>query len=222
MRRARVLVADSLPLFRSGVRNLLKRESDLEVLEASGSDDAAALLVGGHAEIALVDLDLPPTGGINLVRSVRSRTRAAMIVWSLQPSRDAVLESIAAGAQGFLHKEISSTGLVRALRGTVNGEAPLTRDMAALMIDAIHTLEARSKARERAAVLSEREKEVLAHVARGARNREIAEELTISEFTVKRHMQNILQKLDVPSRRAAAAFYVSAYRDEAVADGRSA
>jgi two-component system, NarL family, nitrate/nitrite response regulator NarL len=104
----------------------------------------------------------------------------------------------------------------------VNGEAPLSRDMAALMIDAIHTLEARSKARERAAVLSEREKEVLAFVARGARNREIAEELTISEFTVKRHMQNILQKLDVPSRRAAAAFYVSAYRDEAVAAGRSA
>jgi DNA-binding CsgD family transcriptional regulator len=80
----------------------------------------------------------------------------------------------------------------------------------------------RSKARERAAVLSDREKEVLAFVARGARNREIAEELEISEFTVKRHMQNILQKLDVPSRRAAAAFYVSAYRDEAVADGRSA
>ena len=120
-----------------------------------------------------------------------------MIVWSLEPSRDAVLESITAGAHGFLHKEISPTGLMRALRGTVNGEAPLSRDMAALMIDAIHTLEARSKARERAAVLSEREKEVLAFVARGARNREIAEELTISEFTVKRHMQNILQKLDV-------------------------
>jgi two-component system nitrate/nitrite response regulator NarL len=222
MRRARVLVADSLPLFRAGVRNLLKRESDLEVLEAGNADDAAGLLAGGYAEIALVDLNLPPTGGIDLVRRMRSRTRAAMILWSLEPSREAVLESIAAGAHGFLHKEISSTGLVRALRGTVNGEAPLSRDMAALMIDAIHTLEARSKARERAAVLSEREKEVLAFVARGARNREIAEELTISEFTVKRHMQNILQKLDVPSRRAAAAFYVSAYRDEAVAEGRSA
>jgi two-component system, NarL family, nitrate/nitrite response regulator NarL len=222
MRRARVLVADSLPLFRAGVRNLLRRESDLEVLEATGSDDAAALLAGGHAEIALIDLDLPPTGGIDLVRQVRSHTRAAMIVWSLEPSRDAVLESIAAGAHGFLHKEISPTGLVRALRGTVNGEAPLTRDMAALMIDAIHTLQARSKALKRAAVLSEREKEVLAHVARGARNREIAEELAISEFTVKRHMQNILQKLDVPSRRAAAAFYVSAYRDDEAAEERSA
>jgi len=85
------------------------------------------------------------------------------------------------------------------------------------MIAAIHGLEARSKALERAAVLSEREKEVLAFVSRGARNRDIAEALDISEFTVKRHMQNILQKLDVPSRRAAAAFYVSAYREEATA-----
>ena len=153
MRRARVLVADPLPLFRTGVRNLLRRESDLEVLEASGSDEALGLLAGGYAEIALVDLGLPPTGGIDLVRRVRSLTRASMIVWSLEPSRDAVLESITAGAHGFLHKEISPTGLVRALRGAVNGEAPLSRDMAALMIDAIHTLEARSRARERAAVL---------------------------------------------------------------------
>ena len=140
-----------------------------------------------------------------------------MIVWSLEPSRDAVLESITAGAHGFLQKEISGPGLIRALRGVAAGEAPLSRDMAGLMIAAIHGLEARSKALERAAVLSEREKEVLAFVSRGARNRDIAEALDISEFTVKRHMQNILQKLDVPSRRAAAAFYVSAYREEATA-----
>jgi len=128
-----------------------------------------------------------------------------------------VLESITAGAHGFLQKEISGPGLIRALRGVAAGEAPLSRDMAGLMIAAIHGLEARSKALERAAVLSEREKEVLAFVSRGARNRDIAEALDISEFTVKRHMQNILQKLDVPSRRAAAAFYVSAYREEATA-----
>ena len=83
------------------------------------------------------------------------------------------------------------------------------------MIDAIHELEARSRALEQAAQLSEREKEVLALVARGARNREIAEELTISEFTVKRHVQNILGKLGVGSRRDAATFYLSAYREEA-------
>lgn len=217
MRRTRVLIADSLPLFRMGVRNLLKRESDLEVLEADDAGEAEGWVLGGTIDIALVDLDLPPNGGIDLVARIRRVSSTHVIVWTLEPTRDAVLQAITEGAHGFLHKEISPAGLVRALRGAVNGEAPLSRDMASLMIDAIHALEARSKAREQAAVLSEREREVLALVARGARNREIADELSISEFTVKRHVQNILGKLDVPSRRAAGAFYLSAYREEASA-----
>ena len=217
MRRTRILIADSLPLFRAGVRNLLKRESDLEVVEAGEAREAEGWVLSGTIDIVLIDLDLPPKGGIELVKRVREISSAHVIVWTLEPTREAVLEAITEGAHGFLHKEISSVGLVRALRGVVNGEAPLSRDMASLMIEAIHALEARSRAREQAAVLSEREREVLALIARGARNREIAEELSISEFTVKRHVQNILSKLNVPSRRAAGAFYLSAYREEATA-----
>jgi two-component system nitrate/nitrite response regulator NarL len=219
MNPTRVLIADPLPLFRAGVRNLLRREADLEVLEATDTEEAVRVLEGACPDIALIDLDLPPAGGLALVTQMRARCNTHIVVWTLEPTREAVLDSITAGAHGFLHKEISPTGLVRALRGAVKGEAPLSRDLASLMIDAIHALEARSQALERAAVLSEREKEVLAFVARGARNREIAEELTISEFTVKRHMQNILHKLEVPSRRAAAAFYRSAYRGEPLEEG---
>ena len=217
MRRTRILIADSLPLFRAGVRNLLKRESDLEVVEAGEAREAEGWVLSGTIDIVLIDLDLPPKGGIELVKRVREISSAHVIVWTLEPTREAVLEAITEGAHGFLHKQITSFGLVRALRGVVNGEAPLSRDMASLMIEAIHALEARSRAREQAAVLSEREREVLALIARGARNREIAEELSISEFTVKRHVQNILSKLNVPSRRAAGAFYLSAYREEATA-----
>jgi two-component system, NarL family, nitrate/nitrite response regulator NarL len=216
MRPTRILIADSLPLFRSGVRNLLRREADLEVLEARSAEEVVRVLEGTCPDIALIDLDLPPTGGLPLVAQMRAQCDTHIVVWTLEPTREAVLDSITAGAHGFLHKEISPGGLVRALRGVVNGEAPLSRDLAGLMIHAIHDLEARSKALERAAVLSDREKEVLAFVARGARNREIAAELTISEFTVKRHMQNILHKLEMPSRRDAGAFYLSAYRGEPV------
>jgi DNA-binding NarL/FixJ family response regulator len=216
MKRTRVLIADALPLFRAGVRNLLRRESDLEIVEANDAGEAEGWVLSGTVDIALLDLDLPPSC-LDLVTRIRTISNANVIVWTLDPTREAVLDAISAGAHGFLHKEISPTGLVRALRGAINGEAPLSRDMAGLMIDAIHSLERRSKALEQAAVLSEREKEVLALIARGARNREIAEELTISEFTVKRHVQNILAKLGVPSRRAAAAFYVAAYKEEASA-----
>jgi DNA-binding NarL/FixJ family response regulator len=138
-----------------------------------------------------------------------------MIVWSFEATRETVLSAIRAGASGYLHKEISPQGLVRSLRGVVEGEAPLSRDLATLMIQALHALEEQTTARERAAVLSAREREVLNLVALGARNREIAASLFISEFTVKRHMQNILQKLELPSRSAAAQFYRAAFEEEA-------
>jgi DNA-binding NarL/FixJ family response regulator len=100
---------------------------------------------------------------------------------------------------------------VRSLRGVVLGEAPLARDLASRLIDAIHERERALQARERGAALSPREREVLGMVALGARNKQIAAALTISEFTVKRHVQNILEKLELPSRRAAGAFYELAY-----------
>ena len=96
----------------------------------------------------------------------------------------------------------------------MQGEAPLSRDLATLMIDALHGLDERTRARDRASVLSPREREVLDFVARGARNKQIATALVISEFTVKRHVQNILHKLEVTSRQAAATFYNDAFQPE--------
>jgi DNA-binding NarL/FixJ family response regulator len=207
MNRTRILIADSLTIFRAGVRNLLARESDLEVVEASNFHEVEAHVAGGCPDIGLIDLELPPRGGIEAVKLLSQRCSTHMIVWSFDPTREAVLAAVRAGADGYVHKEISPSGLVRCLRGVVNGEAPLSRDLATLMIDAIHKLEERDRTRERLSVLSSREREVLDHVARGAKNRQIAAALTISEFTVKRHMQNILGKLGVGSRRAAGDFY---------------
>lgn len=210
MSRTRILVADSLTIFRAGVRNLLARESDLEVVEASNFAEVAAELERGCPDIALIDLELPPAGGVEAVSLLSRLCSTRMIVWSFAPTRETVLAAVRAGADGYLHKKISPDGLVRSIRGVVHGEAPLSRDLASLMIDAIHGLEQRDRTRERMSVLSMREREILEYVAVGARNRQIAVALTISEFTVKRHMQNILRKLEVGSRRAAADFYRSA------------
>jgi two-component system, NarL family, nitrate/nitrite response regulator NarL len=214
MTRMCILVADAAPLFRAGVRNLLSRESDFEVVEAGDVDELEEALEATPPDIALIDLELPPDGGIAAVAKVAKEQPTHLIVWSFEPTRETVLAAIRAGADGYLHKEISPRGLIRALRGSVGGEAPISRDLASLMIDALHLLEERMSARERAAVLSAREREVLACVARGARNKQIASSLFISEFTVKRHMQNILQKLELPSRRAAAAFYWAAFDEQ--------
>jgi two-component system, NarL family, nitrate/nitrite response regulator NarL len=214
VRRTRILVADSLDIFRAGVRSLLERESDFEILEAGSLDDVLAATDHDCPDIALIDLELPPLGGVAVVQRLAKRCSTYTIVWSFEPSQETVLAAVRSGAHGFLHKEISPEGLVRALRGVVQGEAPLSRDLASLMIDALHGLDERTRARDRAGVLSSREREVLDLVAQGARNKQIAAALTISEFTVKRHVQNILQKLELPSRKAAATFHRTAFGHE--------
>jgi two-component system nitrate/nitrite response regulator NarL len=221
VRRARILVADDVETLRSGVRELLLRESDFHVFEARGLDELRTAVERHAPDIVLVDLDLPPSGGIAAVAELQ-RSETSSIVWSFEPDRSTVLEAIRAGARGYLDKEISPQGLVRALRGVVRGEAALSRELVTLLIDALHGVEERDRVRDQAAVLSSREREVLALVSRGARNREIGEELHISEFTVKRHVQNILNKLEVPSRRSAAAVYRSAFQPDWLAtDARS-
>ena len=209
----RVVLADDLETLRSGVRDILLRESDFQVFEARDLVELRAAVARYSPDIVLVDLDLPPFGGIAAVAELHG-SETSSIVWSLGPNRATVLEAIRAGARGYLDKEISPQGLVRVLRGVVRGEAALSRELVTLLIDALHGVEERDRVRDQAAVLSGREREVLALVSRGARNREIGEELHISEFTVKRHVQNILNKLEVPSRRSAAAVYRSAFQPD--------
>ena len=207
MIRRRVLIADGAPLFRSGVRHLLTREGDFVLTEAADFDELTQAMEDEAPEIALIDLDLPPSGGVAAVGHLAAQSAARLVVWGFEAEREKVLEALTAGADGFLDKTISPTGLMRALRGMSRGETPLPRELVTVVVDAVHDFEARDRARERVVSLSAREREVLALVATGARNRQIAEELSISEFTVKRHVQNILQKLNLTSRTAAGAFY---------------
>ena len=207
MIQRRVLIADGAPLLRSGVRHLLTREGDFVLTEASDFDELMQAMEHEAPEIALIDLDLPPYGGVAAVGHLAAQSAARLVVWGFEAEREKVLEALTAGADGFLDKAISPTGLMRALRGMSRGETPLPRELVTVVVDAVHDFEARDRARERVVVLSAREREVLALVATGARNRQIAGELSISEFTVKRHMQNILKKLNLSSRTAAGAFY---------------
>ena len=210
MKAIRIVVADGAAVLRAAVRSVLDREKDFDVVEAADLESLHRAVDEGLPDVALVDLALPPDGGIEAVRELARRGCSEIIVWSFRRDRAMVFNALRAGASGYLHKEISPEGLVRALRGAARGEAPLTRELMALVIDAIHALDDTRHARERTAGLSEREREVLSHLAGGERNKQIASELAISEFTVKRHVQNILRKLELPSRRAAAAFYDAA------------
>ena len=215
MTRASVVIADPLTMFRSGVRDVLGRENDFAVVEASNLKELIDAASRTSVDIALIDLDLPPSGGIAAVRRLSKFSSLHTVLWSFAPDRATVASAIRAGASGYLNKEVSPDGLVRSLLGVRNGEAPLSRALGTLLIEAVHGLEEEDALQARAELLSAREREVLELVAQGARNKEIAAALYISEFTVKRHVQNILEKLEVPSRRAAAAFHRLAFDAQA-------
>lgn len=213
------MVADASAIFRTGLRAVLERDGSFEVREASSLEELFELAAAEPLDLAIVDLDLPPEGGVTAVERLAQATRSPRIaVWSFEPSSEDVLAAVSAGALGFLCKATSQSELLGALRRVLVGEAALAPDIAGLLVSAVQA--ARRQQEARAAQLSARERRVLELVSGGLRNREIGAALGISEFTVKRHVQNILRKLDLPSRRAAAAFHAGASglrREEAAA-----
>lgn len=210
MSAARVMLADRPGVFRSGVSSLLAEEEGYEVLEA---DDTAELLAAARTDrldLVLLDVAIAAAGDLRPVLSQLRRTRARVIVWAFGGDPGTAQAAIEAGADGYLHKEIDRIGLLRAIDAALAGETVLPRDLVRPLVERLRAAEERHWAREQVLALSPREREVLAMVASGARNRAIAAALDISEFTVKRHVQNILGKLGLPSRRVAAALHEAA------------
>jgi two-component system nitrate/nitrite response regulator NarL len=207
----RILVADPQLIFRSGIRSLLTGRPEFELVEAANTVELEAAVREQRPDVGLIDLNLPPDGGVAALRLLLEIRPIPVVIWSFEPTPEVVLTAIRAGASGYLRKELSPDALLRALHGLLDGHPPLDRDFASLLIRELQHVGERERAWEQAATLSAREREVLELVAAGASNRDVAAELFISELTVKRHMQNILRKLQVPSRVAAAAFYREAF-----------
>jgi two-component system, NarL family, nitrate/nitrite response regulator NarL len=210
----RVLVADSVGLFRAGVRSALERAGGFAVTEAPDEPALLAAVQLDRPELVLLDLHLPPAGGLAALGQLATDAGPRVIAWSLEPDGDEVLAALSAGAIGFLTKDMKAESIVRGLHTALEGQAPIRRSLLTGVIGAFQKLERRDRYGERAIKLSSRELEVLGLVALGTRNREIADQLQISEFTVKRHVQNILHKLNVPSREVAAHIYRSVFGAE--------
>jgi DNA-binding NarL/FixJ family response regulator len=201
-----VILADPKPMFRIGLRAMLESGGRLDTLEAN---DLSSLLeqcaCSPRPAIALIDLDLPPTGGAAAVTHLRE-SATTPVVWSSRArlTPDVVYELVRCGAAGVLYKEMAAFGLIRSLEAVADGEAPFSRELVADLVRRIHSLNAPVASRPWLRTLSSREREVLALVAEGQTNKTIARSLSISEFTAKRHVQNVLNKLALHSRRDAA------------------
>ena len=200
-----VVIADAAPLVRAGVQAALLDAGRYQVLHAADTADAIRAAEAGEPVVVLADLGLPPDGGAAVAAGLAGRTTVRTCIWADDASPLGVFEAIAAGVAGFLDKRCAPNELVSALDRVTAGETVVAARMLALLFAAIRNAHA-----ERLALtdrLSLREREVLELISRGYRNREIGEALGISEFTVKRHVQKILGKLELASRLDAAAAY---------------
>jgi len=212
--RIRVIVAEPASRFRNSVVSCLSQDPAIDVAAVGSSEGIVRACASRAPNVALVAADLPPHGGLSTVERVRSvAPDVQIVVWSDALDGTFALAALRSGARGVLEREISAAALVRCVKQVASGQALLPRHLVEHVIDELQSAERRSRAKFDLAGLSIREREVIALIGDGNPNRTIALQLGISEFTVKRHVHNILEKLGVPSRAAAARLYGSAYAD---------
>jgi DNA-binding NarL/FixJ family response regulator len=203
----RLLLVDDHALFREGLAGLFAYQDDFKVVgEASDAQSALAQVAALRPDIVLMDIDLPGEDGISTTRRLKSEfPEVTVVMLTVHDATDKLLEAIKAGAQGYLVKNIRSSELLDQLRGLKQGEAAITRRMAARILEEFQRGQATVGPRdESAGDLTARELEVLGLVADRLSNKEIAARLVISEHTVKNHLKSILGKLHLRSRRQAA------------------
>jgi two-component system nitrate/nitrite response regulator NarL len=211
MHAIRVLIIDDHTLFRSGIKLLLERQVGFEVVgEAGNALDGMKRAKKLRPDVILLDLHMPSTNGLQAIASLREEAPLTQIIM-LTVSEDAedLLEALRAGARGYLLKNIETDFLLDAIRRAASNESVMSPLMANKLADAIrHPVKAHAPVESGLDKLSPREREVIAMLARGATNKEIARKLDLVESTVKIHVQGILRKLNLSSRVQAAVFAV--------------
>ena len=201
MSRLRVMIVDDHRVVREGLQLALEIEENIEVVgEAGEGREAVEKAQELKPDLILMDVMMPGMNGIDACQEIRElfpETRVVMLTAS--SDQESVTSSLVAGAQGYVLKAASRDELLRALRAVGRGESILDPSVTRIVTEGFSRLVGQERARE-VEQLTPREKEVLLLVAQGATNREVAEQLVISEFTARNMVSNILGKLGLRSR----------------------
>ena len=206
----RVLIADDQQMVRQGFTVLLNTQPDIEVVgQAVNGVDAVARVAELAPDVVLMDIRMPELGGIEATALITTATpHIKVLVLTTFDLDEYVYEALRAGASGFLLKDASADQLAEAVRVVAAGDALLAPGITRRLIAEFSRLDARPRTplRQRVGELTERETEVLALIAQGLSNAEIAVRLVVAEQTVKTHVGRILVKLGLRDRTQAAVF----------------
>jgi NarL family two-component system response regulator LiaR len=209
--KIRVLLVDDHAVVRQGLRLFIEMQPDMQVVgEGANGLDAVRLALELDPDVILLDLMMPQMDGVEATQKILAQApQVRVLILTSFGEDDKVFPAIRAGAHGYLLKDIQPRDLVQAVRETYQGKTQLHPDIARRLMTAVSG-ETPVRSAQPAALsvelqaLTEREQEVLAQIARGLTNREIAEKMVISEKTVKTHVSNLLDKLGLEDRTRAA------------------
>ncbi len=202
MAKIKVLIADDHTLVREGIRMILAREPDLEVVgEAADGHEALHLVETLHPDVVVMDLSMPGMGGIEATQQLKTRhPETAVLALTMHEDESYVFRLLRAGALGYVLKRAAAHDLVQAVRAAARGESFLYPSVAQkVLADYLKRVET-GEAREHYDGLTDREKEILTLIAQGLNNHAIADKLFVSIKTVQTHRAHILEKLHLHDR----------------------
>ena len=206
----RLLMVDDHEVLRLGLRTLFSEAGGFEVVGEAGTMAEAISQAGAlDPDVVLMDVRLPDGSGVEACREIRTqRSQTRVLFLTSYADDDAVLATILAGAQGFLLKEVGSEELLHAARAVANGQSILDPAVTQRVLTRVQTLSnATSSTEPKGEALSPQERRVLALVAEGKTNKEIAVALNLSEKTVGNYLSNVFQKLNLTRRSQAAVYF---------------
>ncbi|WP_194437726.1 response regulator [Vibrio fluminensis] len=208
MTQCRVMLVDDHPLMRRGLSQLLSFEDEFEVIaEASSGAEAVAKNHEVEPDLILLDLNMKGMSGLDTLNALRAdNCDANIVILTVSDSAADIDALVKAGADGYLLKDTEPDELIEVLKNSLNGDKAYSKEVAEYLAD-------RENQDDVFDTLTDREMQILRQVAKGLRNKQIADNLFISESTVKVHMKSLLKKLVVPSRTAATVLYLERYGD---------
>lgn len=214
----RILLVDDHTLFRSGLKALLSRQPDFEIVgEASDGLEGVKLAEQLKPDLVLLDLDMPVMSGTEaLAQMLASNRELPVVMLTVSEDAEDLKEAFVLGARGYLVKNIDAEYLVNSVRQVVAGESVMSPEMTSKFVNGIRAkhLSLMPEVRpETVKSLTERERQILGCLAQGVSNREMANLLNMSESTVKAHLQRIMRRFDFSSRVQAAVFAAERHMD---------